>query len=449
MNRGEIAVAIIKVKDNNPVGAIQELLRSMLEQGLVSAVLVPQEIPSHKIVVQTLVRDPAKLSGVNPLAPVFGVNSARIIAKMCVDQMRNTSVGPAMAQQPEQDQQTQAEHAKAENHAPEQKDEQASKKGQDTPGDEQVSTVREDSQGETQSAGDQQPAAAEGQPGVAPIAVVLRPCEIRAMVELVKLQQVSMDPFLVIGIDCWGTYSVQDYVAKVSQGSQDSSVTADFLTQVTAGNLPEELRTACRICQHPAPTHADLTIQLIGDDINQQIHFQAQSEKGKELFAALGLEVTPESKGREKAVAKLKEDKKQLAEQDQLDFLDMVSSLCINCHNCRAVCPICYCKQCVFEGDVFKYPMEKYLSWSDKKGILPMPPDKLLFHLTRMSHVATSCVACGQCEAACPSGIPLGRVYHKISTAAQAALDYEAGRSLDEELPLTIFREDELSVVEN
>ena len=33
--------------------------------------------------------------------------------------------------------------------------------------------------------------------------------------------------------------------------------------------------------------------------------------------------------------------------------------------------------------------------------------------------------------------------------AAQEALGYEAGRSLDDELPLTTFREDELSVVEN
>ncbi len=167
------------------------------------------------------------------------------------------------------------------------------------------------------------------------------------------------------------------------------------------------------------------------------------------MLGALGLEATPQSQKRKDAVEKLKEAKKKLAEQDQVDFLETISSLCINCRNCREVCPICYCKQCVFDGDVFKYPLEKYLTWSGKKGVLPMPADKLLFHLTRMSHVATSCVACGQCEAACPNGIPLGRIYQKISAAAQEALGYEAGRSLDEELPLTTFREDELSVVEN
>ena len=167
------------------------------------------------------------------------------------------------------------------------------------------------------------------------------------------------------------------------------------------------------------------------------------------MLDAMGLQETPESSERDAAISKVKEIKKQFAEEDQSDFLEMVSSLCINCRSCRSVCPICYCKQCLFDGEVFEYSMEKYLNWSGKKGVLTMPPDKLLFHLTRMSHVAASCVACGQCEAACPSGIPLGRVYQKISAAVQGALGYEAGRSLEDELPLTTFREDELSVVES
>ncbi len=78
-----------------------------------------------------------------------------------------------------------------------------------------------------------------------------------------------------------------------------------------------------------------------------------------------------------------------------------------------------------------------------------MPADVVLFHITRMSHVLTSCVACGQCEAACPSKIPLGRIYHRLSSEVQKMFDYEAGRGLDEELPLSSFREDELEAIES
>ena len=422
----------IEVKNNNPAEAIRELLRSILDKGLVSAILVPQEIPSKKTVVQTLVRDSSKLESVNPLAPVFGVNSARIVAKMCIALMSAAPVESAMEEQSEPEQ---TEQTEVDDNTKEQASENKESQAEEVPA-------------ESQSTAEEQSAVSEEQSAASPIAVVLRPCEIRALVELVKLQQVDLSPFLIIGVDCWGTYSVPDYAAKVKEGSGDS-VTADFLKQVTSGKLPDELRGACRLCQYPSPTCADIVIQLIGEDINKQISLGAGTEKGKELLGALGLEATPQSQKRKDAVEKLKEAKKKLAEQDQVDFLEAISSLCINCHNCRAVCPICYCKQCVFDGEVFKYAIEKYLTWSGKKGVLPMPPDKLLFHLTRMSHVATSCVACGQCEAACPNGIPLGRIYQKISTAAQEALGYEAGRSLDEELPLTTFREDELSVVEN
>ena len=225
-------MAIIKVKDNNPVGAIQELLHSMLSKGLVSAILVPQEIPSSKTVVQTLVRDPAKLDAVNPLAPVFGVNSAQILARMCIAQMAVLPVDSGPAERAEQEPDEKTDEAAAENQPPEQKEEQAPEQNQNESAEQAPAKV--------QSVAGNQPPATEGKSTPAPIAVVLRACEIRALVELVKLQQASMDSFLVIGIDCWGTYSVQDYAEKVSQGAQDSSVTADFLKEVMAGNFPED-----------------------------------------------------------------------------------------------------------------------------------------------------------------------------------------------------------------
>jgi len=45
------------------------------------------------------------------------------------------------------------------------------------------------------------------------VGVVLRSCELRALIELVKLQQASLDDIVTIGVDCLGTYDVATYAA--------------------------------------------------------------------------------------------------------------------------------------------------------------------------------------------------------------------------------------------
>jgi len=61
--------------------------------------------------------------------------------------------------------------------------------------------------------------------------------------------------------------------------------------------------------------------------------------------------------------------------------------------------------------------------------------------------MSTACVGCGQCSNACPNDIPVAELFMTISQRTQKAFDYQAGRSLDEKPPLSVFKEDEFEEV--
>jgi formate dehydrogenase subunit beta len=74
--------AVIKVSEGKMEEAIQGFLKSLLEKGVVEAVLIPKGLPSGDGVVQTLIHDPQKLNGVCALSPTMPVQSARVASNL-------------------------------------------------------------------------------------------------------------------------------------------------------------------------------------------------------------------------------------------------------------------------------------------------------------------------------------------------------------------------------
>ena len=270
------------------------------------------------------------------------------------------------------------------------------------------------------------------------IGVVLRSCELRALIELVKLKQANLDNLILIGIDCFGTYKITDY-QKYKQNSGNDGLT---------------YRKACRVCEYPVPSNADLTIGFLGLD-DTGIFIEAGSLKGEELLKDIGFPPAnePEISKRQKAIVDLTAQRTTARDKffEQLsseitgtEKLPDVLAACVTCHNCRVMCPICYCRECLFDSPTFEWGADKYTGWAERKGAFKMPADTLLYHLTRLNHMVTSCVGCGMCSEACPNDVPVFDIFKLVGNRVQKEFNYVPGRNIEEEPPMTVFKEEEL-----
>jgi formate dehydrogenase subunit beta len=281
------------------------------------------------------------------------------------------------------------------------------------------------------------------------IAAVVRPCEARATVELFKLGQVDLENIFLITIDCPGALPLADW-------AKDAKKAEEVFAKVQKGEAGDSLRPICQICDKFSATGAeDLHIGIAG--AKSGILLIPNSPKGESLLDCLGVSADADISGWAQTVKSLTEKRKEKRQKFMeefkpkatgLDNLINIFSQCINCHNCMRVCPICYCRQCLFDSPDMKFAFEDYLKRAEMAGGLKLPPETMLFHIGRMLHMSLSCVSCGACEDACPTAIPVAQVFSLVGDKNQEEFDYVPGRSREEPLPLRTFEEKEFEEVE-
>lgn len=366
----------LEVAEQDILGALRSFFQSILELEDIGAILAPRRLPVQSVVMPALISDPKYLTEIDPLAPAFFLNGARMVSRLSRKSM--------------------------------------------------------------------------GQK----IAVVLRPCEIRAFIELVKLKQGAMDEILIMGLDCQGAYRNSDYRRFASDGPDSSTLKFFFGALSGSPSVMEgiDLTNACQACEHPIPSGADIAVGFLGISPLNHLLVQGQSLKGEEMLARLGLEETSVPASRSEAIEALVSTRfharDRLFDQTReatntLEKLTVYLAGCVNCYNCRVACPVCYCRECVFTTDVFDHEPFQYLQWAQRKGEIKMPTDTVFYHLTRLVHMSTACVGCGQCSNACPSEIPLAELFRATAIRTQRAFDYEAGLDPVAPPPMTVFREHE------
>ncbi|SLM28063.1 FdhB6 [Desulfamplus magnetovallimortis] len=373
------------LRKENLLDSFRAFLKSLLGSGEVSGVLVPLRSVNNQAIMPALVSDLSLLDQADPLSPSFQLNGAKLVSRL---------------------------------------------------------TRRE---------------------GEEKIAAVLRPCEVRAFVELVKIHQARWDNIVIISHDCAGAFSNRDF----NQLAKDKGegFTLEFIKKKIADNFDMEspnISTACQICDKPFPELSDITLHYFGAE-NQELVIVSQSEKGAGILGKIAgdtfkdagsssdiLQKTMDDKNI--CISKRKEKQKAIFEQlaaqtSSIAELSNYFSSCVNCYNCRVACPVCFCKECVFNTDVVDYDPFQYSAWSKARGVLKMPVDTVFFHMTRMIHMGLSCVGCGQCSNACPNDIPIAELFKMAGLQAQKAFDYVPGKDVADAPPLSVFYENEFKDV--
>lgn len=299
-----------------------------------------------------------------------------------------------------------------------------------------------------------QAATASAGKGGGRIAVFLRPCEARALVELSKLNQAVRDSVLLVTTDCPGTLSLADYKAFRQDHPETADCVSAFYEHFGAGKRPANppVRKCCSTCQSLAHPNSDVRILLVGAG-DGEIIVQAATEAGTEALKAIDIpsaDPPPIDQAIRQQFADAQRQQLEALDAawaDEIKTIDDFLALlrhCRRCYNCRAECPICYCRECVFQTDALAVEPDTLSQRAGRLGAIKMPPDTLMFHLTRMNHLAASCISCGQCTEACPQSIDIARAFSAAGRQVQKIFDYVPGNDPADELPLTVFREDEL-----
>jgi len=374
--------AVLKVSEGKTEEVIRGFLRSLLEKGVVEAILLPKRLPSGDGIVQTLIRDPERLGETSILSPTMPVQSARVASSLT-----GKGLGKKVA----------ALLKACEIRAVVELTKFLQVKldslyliGVDCPG--------------TLEVPDYAKMAQEGKGGEGLTREWLRGME---------KGQVSPPEGYTFRTAC--------------QMCEYPVPTADIVFKLF-GYRPEQ----------------EVGIE-IGERLERETAERGILSLREERDPAGRAEVVNKIVGEriKKRDATFKEFKGVV--KDLQSFLDRFST-CIRCHNCMVACPICYCKECVFKTAVFEHEGDQFIRWADRKGGIRMPTDTLIFHLIRMSHMVTSCIGCGLCDSACPSRLPVASLFRSVGDKIQKMFHYVPGRDSKEVPPVATFKEDELKI---
>lgn len=214
------------------------------------------------------------------------------------------------------------------------------------------------------------------------IAIVVKGCDLKALIGLLGESQLKRENLYLIGIPCSGVL-----------GS---------LLKPSVELTSDTIASKCCECVDRLPPSCDFV---------PSVEFAA--------LPALEARYTNEIERLE-----------AMTPAERWDFWKEQFSKCIKCYACRQVCPFCFCEQCLCDRNRPQMVEQS-----------PRPSGNVAWHLVRAMHLSGRCAGCAECERVCPMDIPLNLLNRKMAKELKELFDSEAGFEVKDTGPLTSFDE--------
>lgn len=220
--------------------------------------------------------------------------------------------------------------------------------------------------------------AAEGK-----IAIVVKSCDVRGVIGLVRENQLTRDDLTLIGISCTGVWN------------------------------DGKLSPKCFACVDEVSSFVDLTITVDGVQqgaISTDTDRQTAADPRDAEIAAL----------------------EAATSETRWDYWQNQFARCLRCYACRAVCTLCYCDTCITDKHRPQWISKSF----DGKG-------NTAWNITRAMHLAGRCTGCDECTRVCPADIRLDLLNRRIASEIETRFDFHDMDDPDSQPPLTAFSPDD------